>query len=71
LGEFDLGSENLRGKACLAQIHLVDVDRQHMGSTTSLHLDRIETAVAPDIEHRLPRKSAGSACAKRRHFTAG
>ena len=51
LGEFDVAARDLGGKPRLAQVAFVDIDRQHPGGAAPLHFERVETAVAADIEH--------------------
>src|SRR5947208_1011580 len=51
LQEFDLDADDLRGEAGLPEITFVNVDAEHTRSASPLHLDRVETAVAADIEH--------------------
>ena len=54
LREFDVNAHHLRGEAGLAQIGVISVDAQHPRRTPPLHLDRVEAAVAADIEHSAP-----------------
>ena len=51
LQEFDLDADDLCGKAGLPEIGPIDIDTEHARRTAPLHLDRVEAAVAADIEH--------------------
>ncbi len=49
--EFDLDAGHLGGEARLIQVALVPVDADDAVGATAFHFDRIEAAVAPDVEH--------------------
>ena len=49
--EFDVEPNDIRGKSGLAQIILVEIDREHAGGIAPLHLDCVEAAIASNIEH--------------------
>ena len=53
LPELDVVRPDLGGEACLGQIVLVEVDAEHARRAAPLHLDRVEAAVAADVEHGL------------------
>ena len=59
-------SEHLGGEPGLRQVVLVEVDAEHAARAAPLHLDRIEAAIAADIEHALAgeigRERVGEAC---------
>ena len=71
LAELDVEPADLGGKARLRQVVVVEVDAEHPLGPAPLHLDRVEAAVAADIEHGLAGEILGIACAKPFHFTAG
>src|SRR5438874_4496957 len=51
--KFDFAAERLRGKFCLGQISVVEIDRDDPVRAASFHLDAVEAAIAADIQHRL------------------
>ena len=53
LHELHVEPELLAGEARLAQIDRVVVDAQHARGAAALHFERIEAAVAADVEHGL------------------
>jgi spore maturation protein CgeB len=53
LHELDVQAELVAGKARLGQIARVVIDPQHAGCAAALHLERVEPAVAADVEDRL------------------
>ena len=53
LAELDVEPVDLGGEAGLREIVLVEIDAEHALGAAPLHLDRVEAAVAADIEHGL------------------
>src|SRR4051812_19688657 len=51
LAELDVESGDLSGKARLRQVSRVAVDADHLRRSTTFHLDRVEPAVAADVEN--------------------
>ena len=53
LAELDVEPGDLGGEAGLGQVVVVEVDAEHALGAAPLHLDRVEAAVAADVEHGL------------------
>ncbi len=53
LGELDLDADDARREARLLEVGLIGVDAEHARGAAALHLDRVEAAVAADVEHSL------------------
>ena len=51
LPELDVEAEHLGGEARLREVILVEIDAEHALGAAPLHLDRVEAAIAADIEH--------------------
>src|SRR3954464_15087700 len=56
LTELDLESRDLGGKARLRQISWIAVDADPARRSAPLHFDRVEPAIAADIENSAPAK---------------
>src|SRR5438477_9116179 len=63
LGELNVEPGDLRGKPRLPKIAVVAVNRDHAGGAAALHLERVESAVAADVEHR-PAAQIGRDCVR-------
>src|SRR5436305_2726299 len=57
--EFALHPVRFRGDSGLVQINVVKVDSHHAVGAAFLHLNRIKTRVAADIQHRLAAQVGG------------
>ncbi len=53
LAELDLEPADAGGEAGLRQVVVVEIDAEHPLGPAPFHLDRVEAAVAADVEHRL------------------
>src|SRR5262249_2183217 len=53
LPELDVEIIHLGGEACLPRIFRLGIKTKHPRGTASLHLHRIESGVAANVEHRL------------------
>src|SRR5216683_1614078 len=53
LNEVDLQAELGTCEACLTQIGIVVVDPEHSARAAALHLERVEAAIAADVEDAL------------------
>src|SRR5437868_1327860 len=51
--KFDFAAERFRGKFCLGQISVVEIDRHHAVGAASFHFDAVEPAIATDVQHCL------------------
>jgi hypothetical protein len=68
LPELDVEARNLGGKPRLRQIVWVEVHTEHALGSTAFHLERIEAAIAPDIEYAAAGKVGGNRSRKRAPF---
>ena len=59
--ELDVEPLDLGGEARLGEIIGVEVDADHPRGAAALHLQRIEAAVAADVEHGLASEIAAAA----------
>jgi hypothetical protein len=55
-------------KSCLLEIVLIRIDPDHLCRTTTLHLEAIETGIAPYVQHALSREVGWYRVAKAREF---
>ena len=51
LAELDAGAQSLGREPRLSQVIRIGVDPEHPFGTAPFHLDRVETAIAADVEH--------------------
>jgi hypothetical protein len=56
LAELDVLARHFGREARLREVALVEIDAEHARGAALLHLDRVEAAVAADVEHGLARE---------------
>ena len=71
MAELDVEPGHLGGEAGLRKVVVVEIDAEHARGAAPLHLDRVEAAIAADVEHALAAEIGRNGVGERRHFTAG